>query len=223
MEQIADGIWRWTARHREWHPRTAFGAEVASYALRDGGDTVVVDPIAPDGDVDVLIGALDTIVSGRVRILITIPYHSRDAEAVWRRYRRDRQAAIYGHAAVAKRLSDRRGFRELAAAAIGSRIVPIAIGNPRRHEMPLFLPEHSALVFGDAIVAADDGVRVWIQRPITPQRLNWYEQRLRPSLEPLLDVDADRLLFTHGLPVLTGGRRALRAALDAGPWYHPSQ
>jgi glyoxylase-like metal-dependent hydrolase (beta-lactamase superfamily II) len=86
--------------------------------------------------------------------------------------------------------------------------------------MPLFVPEHRALVFGDAIVAADGAVRVWIQLPVTPKRLDWYQRRLRPSFEPLLDVDCDRLLVTHGQPVLTGGRRALREALDEGPWYH---
>jgi hypothetical protein len=220
MEAIADGIWRWTARHPEWHPRTTFGSEVASYVLRDGGDTLVVDPIAPGGDVTALLDQLDGIVTGRVRILLTIPYHVRDAEPVWRHYR-DRPATIFGHPAVAKRLTDHHGFRALSAGvAIDSGILPVPIGNPRRYEMPLFVPEHRALVFGDAIVAADGAVRVWIQLPVTPKRLDWYQRRLRPSFEPLLDVDCDRLLVTHGQPVLTGGRRALREALDEGPWYH---
>lgn len=222
MERIADGIWRWTARHPEWHPRSAFGAAVASYVLRDGDDTVVVDPIALGGDVQALLDQLDVIVSGRVQILITIPYHVRDAEPVWRRYRRDRKATIWGHHAVAKRLADGRGFHEITAGTmIGTGILPIAVGNPRRHEMPLFVRAHRALVFGDAVVEADGLARVWIQRRITPERLDWYERRLRPSLEPLLEVDCDRLLVTHGTPVLSGGHEALRTALDTGPWYHP--
>jgi len=28
------------------------------------------------------------------------------------------------------------------------------------------------------------------------------------------------VLVTHGQPLLRGGKRALRAALDAKPWYH---
>jgi len=31
-ERLADGLWRWTARHPEWHPGE-FGKEVASFAL----------------------------------------------------------------------------------------------------------------------------------------------------------------------------------------------
>ena len=30
MDQIADGIWSWTARHPEWHPGV-FGARVVSF------------------------------------------------------------------------------------------------------------------------------------------------------------------------------------------------
>lgn len=221
MECIADGIWRWTARHPEWHPHGAFGAEVASYLLRDGDDTLVIDPIAPGGDVMALLDALDGKVSGRVRIMITIPYHVRDAESVWRQYRRTGGATIHGHPAVAKRLADDNGFRALEAGiAVGASVIPIVIGSPRRYEMPLFVPAHRALVFGDAIVQAYGATRVWIQRRPTPRQADWYVRRLRPSLDPLLDVDCDRLLVTHGEPVLTGGRAALRAALDAGPWYH---
>jgi hypothetical protein len=220
MEAIADGIWRWTARHPEWHPRTAFGSEVASYVLRDGDDTLVIDPIAPGGDVEALLDRLERIVTGHVRILITIPYHVRDAEPVWQHYR-DRKATISGHPAVARRLADDRGFLAISAGgAIRSGILPVPIGNPRRYEMPLFVPEHRALLFGDAVVEADGAARVWIQRSITPERLAWYRRRLRPSFDPLLDVDCDRLLVTHGQPVLTGGRQALRQALDEGPWYH---
>ena len=107
-----------------------------------------------------------------------------------------------------------------AGRLIGTGILPIAVGNPRRYEMPLFVRGHRALVFGDTVVEADGLARVWIQRQITPERLDWYERRLRPSLEPLLDVDCDRLLVTHGTPVLSGGHEALRTALDTGPWYH---
>jgi hypothetical protein len=98
--------------------------------------------------------------------------------------------------------------------------MPIAIGKPRRYETPLFVPEHRALVFGDAIVEAGGLLRVWMQREITPGRLAWYAERLRPSLEPLLAFDVEHVLVTHGRPVPGGGRAALRAALDAGPWYH---
>lgn len=219
MECVADGIWRWAARHPEWHPRTPFGAEVASYAIGDGAGTLLVDPLVPTdpGFLD----ALDAVVAGRVRIMVTIPYHVRSAETLWRRYRVGHETTIHGHAAVAKRLGETSGFRPLEAGVpLDGGVVPIPIGKPRRYETPLFIPHRRALLFGDSVVEADGALRVWMQREITPERLAWYADRLRPTLEPLLDLDADRVLVTHGVPVLTDGRAALREALEAGPWYH---
>ena len=219
MDRVAEGIWRWSARHPEWHPRTSFGAEVASYAIHDGTGTMLIDPLARDdrGFVD----RLDAVVTGRVRIIITIPYHVRSAEQLWARYRAGHGATILGHAAVAKRLTDVSGFEAIEAGSpLDGGILPMPIGNPRRYETPLFVPEHRAVIFGDAIVESEGALRVWVQRPITSGRLDWYARRLRPTLQRLLDMDLDRVLVTHGEPVLADGGRALAAALDAGPWYH---
>ena len=46
VQQIAHGIWSWTARHPEWHPGV-FGARVVSFALPGNGRTVLIDPLAP--------------------------------------------------------------------------------------------------------------------------------------------------------------------------------
>ena len=44
MQEIAPGIHRWTARHPEWHPGD-WGAEVASFAVREPGRTLLIDPL----------------------------------------------------------------------------------------------------------------------------------------------------------------------------------
>ena len=41
-----------------------------------------------------------------------------------------------------------------------------------------------------------------------------------PTLLPLLDLDFDRLLLTHGPSVLSDGKAGLREAIDAPVWYH---
>ena len=47
MEKITEGLWRWTARHPEWHPGE-FGAEVASFAAEAGdGTLLLIDPLLP--------------------------------------------------------------------------------------------------------------------------------------------------------------------------------
>jgi hypothetical protein len=215
LEQLADGLWRWTARHPEWHPGE-FGAEVASYALRDGGDTILIDPLLPDGDVSVL----DGLVTGTLRVLITIPYHVRSAELIWRHYAADHETTIWGHPAAANRLSDRSAFRPIVTGEpLAGGVAGHAIGSPRRFETPLHLPRQRALAFGDAIVAVDGELRVWLEAPLTARRVDWYRQRFLPTLQPLLALDFDRVLVTHGPPVLSDGRRALGTALARPPWH----
>ena len=48
----------------------------------------------------------------------------------------------------------------------------------------------------------------------------FYRERFNPTLEPLLELDFDRVLVTHGGPVMKNGKRELRGALRAQPWYH---
>jgi hypothetical protein len=94
------------------------------------------------------------------------------------------------------------------------------IGKPRRHETPLHLPSHGALVFGDAVAEADGRLVVWTSDKVDAKVERFYRERFNPTLEPLLELDFESVLVTHGQPLLGGGKRALRKALDAKPWYH---
>src|SRR5215210_3027678 len=101
MEKLTDGLWRWTARHPEWHPGE-FGAEVACSAAEAGDTTLLVDPLLPPEPAEVL-GTIERALGDRLAILITVPYHVRSAEELWRRYRREAETTIHGHTAAAKR------------------------------------------------------------------------------------------------------------------------
>ena len=46
----------------------------------------------------------------------------------------------------------------------------------------------------------------------------FYRERFNPTLEPLLELDFERVLVTHGHRD-GGGRAALARALRAEPWY----
>jgi hypothetical protein len=212
-EEVAAGIWRWTARHPSWHPG-AFGTEVASFAVDAGEGVVLVDPLLAPGEE----AALDGLLDGRApTVVITIPYHARSAAAVVARH----GGQVLGHPGVAKRLAAGTPFRAVAPGdALPHGMTAHAIGSPRRSEQPVALPWVRALALGDAIVGVEGGLRVWLQEPVTDARLGWYEDRLVPTLEPLLALGCERVLVTHGAPVLSGGTAALREALAAGPWYH---
>lgn len=216
MDELLDGLWRWTARHPEFHPRGF--AEVASFALRDDAGAILVDPLLPEDDAEVL-AALDGIVAGRVRILVTVPYHVRSSEALWRRYRERFETTIHGHARCARRLQDEAGFRPFGdAPVIEGDVIPNRIGSPRRDECPLWLPSHRALAFGDAVLEVGGELRVWDEPLGSERRRTWYAERYLPTLDALLDHDVERVLVTHGEPVLRGGRRALEAAYAKPPW-----
>jgi glyoxylase-like metal-dependent hydrolase (beta-lactamase superfamily II) len=217
--EVAPGLWRWTARHPDWHPG-AFGAEVACFAVVAGDELLLLDPLLP-GDDEATLARLDALAgaAARTAILITIPYHARSAHALSDRY----AARVHGPPATAKRLpAGTRAFLVFEPGAEGpGRARAFAIGSPRRSERPLWLPSHEALAFGDALVTTPEGdLRAWLQQPLDDARRRWYRERFAPTLSALRELPARRILTTHGAPVLTGGARALAAALDGAPWYH---
>jgi hypothetical protein len=219
MQKLTAGLWRWTARHPEWHPGD-FGAEVACFAAQAGETTLLIDPLLPD-DAQAVIEVLDGLVRERVAILITIPYHVRSSEELWRRYRKDAETTIHGHRACTKRLEDESAFREIEPGAeLPGGVTAYSIGKPRRYEMPLHLPSHDALVFGDAVAETDGRLVMWAADKVDKKVATFYRERFAPTLEPLLDLGAENVLVTHGQPVMGGGTEALRAALKAKPWYH---
>jgi hypothetical protein len=78
-----------------------------------------------------------------------------------------------------------------------------------------WFPEHRALVPGDRVIgSADGGLRLcpesWLG--YLSSRISIVD--LAERLRPLLDLPIERVLVSHGEPVLTGGRAELAAALD---------
>jgi glyoxylase-like metal-dependent hydrolase (beta-lactamase superfamily II) len=212
--EIAAGLWRWTARHPEWHPGE-FGRRVAAFALRADNETLLVDPLLPEDDPAQVVEALDALVGARVAILVTIPYHTRSAEPLAARYR----ATIYGHPATAKRLADASAFRPAKPGdALPGGARAFTIGRPRRSEQPLWLPSHRAVAFGDAVVGVDGGLRVWAHAAVDDRMRRFHRERFAPTLEPLVELGPERALVGHGEPVLSNARAALAAALATDPW-----
>ena len=222
--ELAPGIRSWSTPHPEYRTATE---EVVSYALTVGHVVALVDPLVPpeeDPERDTVLGELDRLVLGasRLELFVTIPYHARSSELLFERYWGRLATRVWGHAAVRKRFAWDTPLNEIPKVKTGHGVEIAggiasawAIGNPRRYETPLYFPSLRALVFGDAVVALESGeLRVWDQSGGSP---DWYERRLLPTLEPLAKLDVERVLVTHGAPVLEGGRRALRDALAAPP------
>ena len=168
-----------------------------------------------------MLAVIDETLTKRLAILITIPYHVRSAEELWSRYKQGAETTIHGHPACAKRLKDRSAFHEIdPGVPLPGGVTAHTIGKPRRYETPLHLPSHDALVFGDAVAESGGRLVVWSGEKIDAKVERFYRERFNPTLEPLLELDFDAVLATHGQPLMSGGKSALRKALKAKPWYH---
>jgi hypothetical protein len=218
--EIAPDIHRWSTAHPEWRPANAWGKDVASFALVTDSVLSLVDPLLPPDGSDErqrVLDGLDVLVgrTRQVEILITVPYHARSTLEILERY--GDAVEVWGHPAVKRRLG--RSAR-LNAIDPGRRAGAVAqakrIGSPVRQETPLFFPHHRALAFGDAVIGLEGTLRVW--QLVNPDQERWYRERFIPSLKPLLELEIERVLVTHGPSIVKGGRRKLADALEAGPW-----
>jgi glyoxylase-like metal-dependent hydrolase (beta-lactamase superfamily II) len=185
---------RHTAFHEEWKQTVGW----ASFETPDG-TLVAIDPMEPEGPVE---GAPD--------VLISVYWHTRAAGEWAKRFGATVWAPSGARAAVAKRAGvEPRTFRPGDELPGGVE----AFATARRSEVVFWLPSDRTLVPGDAMLGAEGGgLRLcpasWVGGD---DKL----EKLRESLRPLLDLPVERVLVSHGEPVLTNGRRALEQALAA--------
>jgi hypothetical protein len=181
MDELSRGIFRWTAPHPEWRTRIEWGHEVASFALVAADALVLIDPQLPPEDSPALapvLADLDRLAgsAGRLEIMVTVPYHARSAEPLYERYRAKLASRIWAHPATAKRFAHETPFTHIEPGVpVGGLARAFAIGNPRRHETPLYFADHKALAFGDTVIGIEGTLRVWQEGPASPV---WYREKL---------------------------------------------
>jgi glyoxylase-like metal-dependent hydrolase (beta-lactamase superfamily II) len=186
VTEIGTGLWYWTGRHPGWTPA-------------DGG---------PDGwepEVGcVYYEAPDAVVLVDPLVPMEDPGHFH--EALDRDVRRARRPVRI----LLTTESHRRSTAELAeryGATVGNLPARVEVAVETWGETVYWLPEHGALVTGDVILGRDGGLyvpRAWLE--------DGYDE-VAESLRPLLELPVERVLVTHGEPVLANGRQALAQAL----------
>jgi hypothetical protein len=194
LQELARGLWRWTAPHPEWEPPKEQGSpadwerDVGCVAYEAGDAPVLIDPLVVDDDY----AALDKLAGSkaRVAVLTTLKWHRRSREVLSKRY-------------------DATTSRAKSTLPEGVRSIPI----PRSGETMFWISEHRALVPGDRIL----GDRRAGLRMCPPSWLRYLggftSEDLRTGLLPLLDLPIEMVLVSHGQPVPRDGRADLERAL----------
>jgi glyoxylase-like metal-dependent hydrolase (beta-lactamase superfamily II) len=202
LHDVASGLWLWRLEHPAWRPGLGWGPLVVSTLVESGGEVALLDPMAPPDEADEVWERLDA--RPPTQVVALKPDHIRDLDVFVRRY---------GARAFGPWLFWRDDVPETDLEPIepGSELPGglVALYDGRgRNETPLWLPEHGALVFADALTAPDGDLRVWD----SPS----HEVRALPALRALLELPFDRVIVSHGEPV--HDRAAYERALELPPW-----
>ena len=203
--ELAPGLWRWTAYHEEWKE------DVGCVYCETQDGIVLIDPLVPADDADRFWRALDRDVQrlqAPVHVLVTVFWHTRSAAVMVERYDARVWAPTGARAAVARRagvVTDAFRPRDRLPGGIEG------LSTARRTEVVYWLPPHRALVPGDVLLGdGTGGVRMcpesWLPDATT-------SHDLAASLAPLLDLPVERIVLSHGEPVLQAARQRLARAL----------
>ena len=184
VSELAAGLWRWTAPHPEWQEGDDWERDVGCVYYEAPGATVLIDPLVPP-ERDRFFEALDRDVERRGLPVAVL-------------------LTVPWHARSAAELLERYAATDEAPGGVQ----PFAV--PEVDETLWWLPEHAALVAGDVLLGGPAGVRVcpdsWLDERSSPASV-------RAALRPLLELPIERILVSHGPPLLADGRAALARAL----------
>jgi hypothetical protein len=198
MEEIAPGIFHWTAFHN------GIGMDVHSYYVPESA--ALIDPMEPDEGLDWFAERV-----APERILLTNRHHYRHSGRFVDRF----GCRVLCHKAG---LHEFEGGPAVQGFQFGREVAP----GITAQEVNSLCPEESALHIeaGKGALSVADGVVEWPGRPglaFVPDNLigdNAEEVKdgLRAAYGRLADeLEFDTLLMAHGNPMAGGGREALRA------------
>ena len=199
MRELRPGIWHWGARHPEWNDRQWWGPLVSSYAIDDGRRLVLFDPLAPPGELESLAAERETA------IVLTCPWHRRDAEALARRY----GAPLYVPPPDEGDPTPVDG----TVFSAGDRL-PVGVEaflGMEPNDLVLWVESHHALVAGDTLQDRGDGLQFLgnLANNVPAEHAAAVEQILE-GMKQLLSLPVELVLLTHGAPA---DRAALERAL----------
>jgi glyoxylase-like metal-dependent hydrolase (beta-lactamase superfamily II) len=193
LELVAPGLRRWSSWHQEWRQ------EVGSVAVDTPDGLVLIDPLDPPPE-----------VRSPAHVLVTVHWHARsggdlDAAHVWAPQRGVRKLKNRG-------VTVTDPFEKDPELPGGIK----AFQTAREGEVVYYLPQQKTLIVGDVLLGAGAKPHA-TSEPLRLAPVNWLEgatvKQLVKSLLPVLDLPLERILVSHGDPVLQGGKDVLQALI----------
>jgi glyoxylase-like metal-dependent hydrolase (beta-lactamase superfamily II) len=189
VREVRAGVWHWEARHPEWNERQWWGPSVSSYAIDDGARLLLFDPLALPAEIEPL------AVERETAIVLTCPWHRRDAEALANRY----GAPLYVPPPDEGDPSPVDGtvFSEGDRLPVGVEAFP----GMEPNDLVLWVESHRALVAGDTLQDRGHGLQFLGDLPNNvPAEGGVATERILDGLQPLLALPVEIVLPTHGAP-----------------------
>lgn len=199
MQELQTGLWYWEAAHPDWTEADdrpdGWGPEVSSYAIDDGEQLLLIDPLVPPSQIVELAAARDPVV------VLTSPWHERDARSLAERLGapvfvpppdKANQDPLPGHV-----------FSAGEQLPVGVEAFP----GMEPNDLVLWVESRRALVVGDTLIDRGNGLELpvtWLPKGVT-------REQMVETLRPLLDLPVELVLPTHGAPT---DRAALEHALS---------
>lgn len=193
MNEIAPGLWHWSARHDH------INSQVSSYYLE--AEHVVIDPMVPPGG----LGWFDGHGAPQ-HVLLSNRHHDRHA---WRL----RDAFGCTVHCIRNGVYEIEGRGPVEPFDFGSElpggVVAHEVDAICPDETALHIPAHRALACADGVVRAAGGELAFVPDFLMDDPDDT-KRGLRDAYTRLLELRFDALLLAHGEPIVGDGKEALR-------------
>jgi glyoxylase-like metal-dependent hydrolase (beta-lactamase superfamily II) len=206
--------------HPEWRESEPWDQRVSSYAIDDGQRLVLFDPLAVPDEIEARAGEREPV------IVLTAPWHERDAESLVQRlgapvytappdtaqdlmdkYGITREQAGDGSPDVVWLLKEGKGEAHLFSAGdrlpMGYEVFP----GIKPNDVVFWIDQYNAVLAGDTLAEFGRGLEIntrWLLEGQT-------REQVAQGLRPLLERPVELVLASHGGPF---DRAALERALD---------
>ncbi|MDQ3895344.1 MAG: MBL fold metallo-hydrolase [Actinomycetota bacterium] len=220
MRELRPGLWHWEAPHPDWRPTEPWSENVSSYAIDDGEQLLLFDPLAVPSEIEERAARRETA------IVLTAPWHERDAQSLVARlgvpvYTPLPDTAEYlmrTYGLTAEQAGDgspdliwlfRENKGEARPYSAGDRL-PVgveAFPGQKPNDAVLWIESYRAVIAGDTLADFGEGPQInprWLSADVT-------REQVVEGLRPLLALPVEHLLETHGGPY---DRAALERALS---------